>query len=431
MRDVAIGRLDRRRQPRASRGFLDDGGARARSAPRSRTETRGFALTVRGRSHPAGPLASLAPRGIVLDERARLRRAHVSSREGTTIQLAIDGLDRRPPPRSQDARAEPVPVDGKLDALVRPSPDAIAVDHARSTLGAAAWTATAGFAAARRSRASSISASRRRRAWTSSRRSRSSCAGPLDGIAMTGTFGGRARLSIDLAAPAWDGVDARRPDRRTSCTVTAEPPAADVTTLAGQRPSSPRQPCSVGKGEPAGSSCIACPRTCRGAFVSAEDGTVLRPPRLRPDPDRAQLRDRSARSPDRARRLDDQPAADQERVPDAAPQPRSQGPGSRADLAPRVASRQARRSSSATSTSSSSARTCSASAPPRSYWFDASPRELTIKQAAFLAALTSEPTIDGPAHSPRRRRSTRDSAARVDIILRAMRRDGVISHAKS
>jgi membrane peptidoglycan carboxypeptidase len=60
------------------------------------------------------------------------------------------------------------------------------------------------------------------------------------------------------------------------------------------------------------------------------------------------------------------------------------------------------------------------------YWFAKSPRELTIREAAFLAALTSEPTT----MTRRIRRAgtlDADSAARVDIILRAMRRDGVIS----
>ena len=63
------------------------------------------------------------------------------------------------------------------------------------------------------------------------------------------------------------------------------------------------------------------------------------------------------------------------------------------------------------------------------HWFDVAPRGLTIKQAAFLAAITSEPT----SMSKRvRRRGGLDevSAERVATILRAMRRDGVISSAE-
>ena len=55
-----------------------------------------------------------------------------------------------------------------------------------------------------------------------------------------------------------------------------------------------------------------------------------------------------------------------------------------------------------------------------------SPRELSIKQAAFLAALTSQPT----SMSRRIRKAgglDPDSAERVAVVLRAMRRDGVIS----
>ncbi|HTL37385.1 MAG TPA: hypothetical protein VL326_29830, partial [Kofleriaceae bacterium] len=60
------------------------------------------------------------------------------------------------------------------------------------------------------------------------------------------------------------------------------------------------------------------------------------------------------------------------------------------------------------------------------YWFAKTPKELDIKQAAFLAALTSEPTSMGRRI---RRAGGLDpqSADRVDIILRAMTRDHVIS----
>ena len=63
------------------------------------------------------------------------------------------------------------------------------------------------------------------------------------------------------------------------------------------------------------------------------------------------------------------------------------------------------------------------------HWFNLSPRELTVRQAAFLAALTCEPASMG-----RRVRHAAgldpDSAARVDVILRAMHRDGVIDDAQ-
>jgi membrane peptidoglycan carboxypeptidase len=63
------------------------------------------------------------------------------------------------------------------------------------------------------------------------------------------------------------------------------------------------------------------------------------------------------------------------------------------------------------------------------HWFNATPHELSVRQAAFLAALTSEPT----SMSRRVRRAgglDPDSAARVDVVLYAMRRDGVIDAAQ-
>jgi membrane peptidoglycan carboxypeptidase len=62
------------------------------------------------------------------------------------------------------------------------------------------------------------------------------------------------------------------------------------------------------------------------------------------------------------------------------------------------------------------------------YWFNLSPRELNVKQAAFLAALTSQPT----SMSKRVRRAggvDPETNERILIILAAMRRDGVIDEA--
>ena len=57
------------------------------------------------------------------------------------------------------------------------------------------------------------------------------------------------------------------------------------------------------------------------------------------------------------------------------------------------------------------------------------PHDLTIRQAAFLAALTSEPSTRG-----RRVRTAGgldpESATRLDVVLHAMRRDGVIDAAQ-
>ena len=63
------------------------------------------------------------------------------------------------------------------------------------------------------------------------------------------------------------------------------------------------------------------------------------------------------------------------------------------------------------------------------YWFDVKPRDLSNRQLAFLAAMTSEPQTV----SRRVRRAgglDAESAERVATILRAMKRDGVLDDAE-
>src|SRR5690606_38351671 len=55
--------------------------------------------------------------------------------------------------------------------------------------------------------------------------------GPLDGLALTGTMSGRARLAVDLAAPPGQGVQLDTSITH-DCDALAEPPAADVRSLA-------------------------------------------------------------------------------------------------------------------------------------------------------------------------------------------------------
>lgn len=63
------------------------------------------------------------------------------------------------------------------------------------------------------------------------------------------------------------------------------------------------------------------------------------------------------------------------------------------------------------------------------HWLGATPAELSLRQAAFLAALTSEPT----SMSARLRAAggvDPESAARIDAVLSAMRRDRHITAAE-
>jgi hypothetical protein len=319
-----------------------------------------------------------------------------------------------------------VPVEGSLDARIAVSPEAVAVDHARLDVGAAHWNlsgwlrrgspvsgqldvqlATAGCA----DLLSSLPAEIR---------------GPLDGLTLTGTLGGKARLALDLAAPVGDGVTLETA-LANQCVVTAEPPAADVTqlTVSSEHVFPDGSRATIGPDEPQYFPLKRLPWFVVGAFVSAEDGRffdhhgfdVTQIARsfeidLR---DRRLARGGSTISQQLVKNafLNQRRSLDR-KVQEAVLTWRLE---SRLDkkqileryfniieLGPKVYGLRA----------------------AALYWFGISPRDLTIKQAAFLAALTSEPTS-----MARRIRKAggldADSAERVDIILRAMTRDGVIS----
>jgi len=413
LRDIAIGRLAPNGVLEA-RGFLDDGGVpRAVGADLvapSPTQP-GFALTVRGDKIPLAPFAPLAPHGLVVDSArasGQLTLRHATS----TIQLAAQGSLTGVRLDHKAIAPQPIALDVTLDTRLSVSPEAIAVEHATISLGAAHWT-TSGWLR----RGTPLSGQ------LDVRLASAPCndlfaalpvevRGPLDGLALTGRFAGRARLSIDLAAPAGEGVDLET-SLTHDCEVTAEPPGADVTKLATHADDHPwielkRLPWFV-----------------PGAFVSAEDGRFY-------DHDgfdqeqiarslEIDLRDRrlarggstisqqlvknelltQRRSLDRKiqealltwrleERLDKKQIL--ERYLNII------------ELGPKL----------------------HGLVEAAHYWFDESPRELSIRQAAFLAALTSEPQ----SMSRRVRHAgglDADSAARVETVLRAMRRDGVIS----
>src|SRR6185436_12141084 len=96
--------------------------------------------------------------------------------------------------------------------------------------------------------------------------------GPLDGMLLTGTFGGRVRLAVDLAAPAGDGVSLTA-SITDDCRTEAEPPAADVARLAVASdqvfPDGSRG--RVGKGERGWVTLRQVPPHLAAAFGSAED----------------------------------------------------------------------------------------------------------------------------------------------------------------
>lgn len=416
LRDVAFGRL-RGDGLLEGRGFVDDGGiARAVSAellPPS-PDRAGVTLALLGDHVPLASLSALAPRGLVLDS-ARATGQLTVRRANQTVQVAARGSVTDLRFDHEVIAPQPIALDVSLDTALSVTPEALAVDHATVSLGDAQWT-TSGWL--RRSEPLSGQLDVRLAPAPCSALLASlptDVRGPLDGLALTGTLAGRARLAVDLAAPAGQGV---RLDTSIThdCTVLAEPPAADVRALAIRPPSSEeRRWIALDK----------LPRFVARAFVSAEDGRffvhhgfdleqIARS--LEIDlRDRRLVRGGSTISQQLVKNelLTHRRSVDR-KIQEAVLTWRLEERLDKKhilerylniiELGPRI----------------------HGIADAAHYWFDVSPRDLTIRQAAFLAALTAEPQT-----MSRRVRNAGgldpESAARVDTVLRAMRRDGVIT----
>jgi len=424
LRDLAIGRL-------AAGGTLelradvDDGGV-----PRPLAidvAPRDQAIAIRGERIPLDALAALVPH---LD----LSRAHATgslavrrdaARTVIDIAGAIDGavLDHR------ILAATPVPLAAALRGTLAISPDAIALSNATVELGAAHWAASGWL---RRGSPASGQLDLTLATAPCSDLLASlpgELRGPLDGIVLTGSFGGRVRLAVDLAAPPGDGVNLTT-SITDDCRTEAEPPAADVARLAG--PSEQVFPdgsrARVGKGERGWTALRQLPGFVSRAFTSAEDARFydhagfdvtqiaksleidLRERRLARGGSTIsqQLIKNSFLSQRRSfdRKLQEailtwrlEARLDKHQILERYL--------NIIELGPRI---------------------FGITAAAR-HWFDVAPHELAIRQAAFLAALTSEPT----SMSRRVRRAgglDLESDTRVDIVLGAMYRDGVIDAAQ-
>jgi hypothetical protein len=415
LRDVAMGRL-RVGGPLEIQGFLDDGGvARAVSAELSPPgpDRTGFELTVRGDKVPLAPLGPLAPRSIALDG-ARASGQLTLRRTSATLQLAATGSVAGLRLAHKAIAPQPIAIDAGFDTALSLGPDAITVDRATMTVGAAQWS-TSGWVR----RGSPLSGQ------LDVRLAPAPCGdllaslpsdvrGPLDGMAMTGTFSGRARLALDLAAPPGQGVDLDTAFAQ-DCVVTAEPPAADVRKLA-ERPAEGSRPWIELR---------RLPWFVPGAFVSAEDGRFYSHRGF--DFEQIErsleidLRDkRLARGGSTiSQQLIKNELLTQRRTLDRKIQ--------EALLTWRLEARLEKRQILERYLNIIElGPKVNGIVDAARYWFDVTPRDLTIRQAAFLAALTSEPQ----SMSRRVRHAgglDQDSAARVDVVLRAMRRDGVIT----
>ncbi len=251
--------------------------------------------------------------------------------------------------------------------------------------------------------------------------------GPLDGLTMQGSFAGGITAAIDLGRPAGGGVTLTSSIDPSGCTVTADPPMADVTSLKGTlRHTYPTG--TVRMVGPDADGWAAIERISPmvfGAFTAAEDGRFFQHHGF----DLEQI----ARSLEVDLRdgklLRGGSTISQQLIKNSfLNQRRSFGRKlQEAVLTWRLETTLTKRQILERYLNIIElGPEIFGIAAAANYWFDLPLRDLEPRQAAFLAALTSE-----PKSMTRRIRNAgaldATSAARVDVILRAMRRDDVIT----
>jgi hypothetical protein len=251
--------------------------------------------------------------------------------------------------------------------------------------------------------------------------------GPLDGLTLQGSFAGGLTAAIDLGRPAGTGVTLTSSIDPSGCTVTADPPMADVTTLKGTL----RHTFPTGTVRMVGPDADGWAEIDRispmvfGAFTAAEDGRFFQHHGF----DLEQI----ARSLEVDMRdgklLRGGSTISQQLIKNSfLNQRRSFGRKlQEAVLTWRLETTLTKRQilERYLNIIELGPEVFGVAAAAK-YWFDLPLRDLEPRQAAFLAALTSE-----PKSMSRRIRTAGEldatSAARVDVILRAMRRDDVIT----
>jgi hypothetical protein len=424
LREVAVGRLSPDGALEA-RALVDDGGVpREISAELSAQQAGDLAITVRGNHVPLAAFAQLAPHGVDVAGTHATGSVSLRRHDGA-LQLAVDGslddlaIDHRA------IAAQPVTFSAHVAGALAVSPDAVVVEHLALELGAAKWAASGwlrrGTPISGQLDVSLASAPCLDLVQSLPAEMR----GPLDGMVATGMFGGRGRLAIDLAAPAGEGVElVASLDNR--CEVTTEPPGADVTALTdvAEQTYADGTRARVGRGTPGWVELRKLPSWLSGAFISAEDALFYEHHGF----DLVQIA-RSFEIDLRDRRLARGGSTiSQQLVKNAfLTQRRSfDRKVQEAILTWRLESRLDKKQilERYLNIIELGPHVFGVAAAAQ-YWFGKSARDLSVHEAAFLAALTSEPQ----SMSRRVRRAgtlDADSTARVDTVLRAMRRDGVI-----
>lgn len=437
VRNVAVGRLGRG-QAIELHATIDDAGI-PRTVSASLTPSPPLAgssgmpsVTLRGTHIPLRPLAPLTSRAI------GLANAHASGVlvvgptadrvEPAGIRLDLDG---RIEGAHLDHRAigpQPIAIGGSVRGTIVWSDDRIVTDQFAIGVGDAQWTIS-GHWDRHQPVSGQLDVTLARAPCNDLLRSLPvEIRGSLDGLTMTGSFGGRIRVGVDLGAALGDGVSLTTAiDNR--CAVSAEAVAGDPTRLTTQSDHvfADGSHARIGPGAPNWTDLHLLPKHVVAAFVSAEDARFydhhgFDPVQIGKSLE-IDLRDRQLtrggstisqqlvknaflthrRSLDRkiqeailTWRLEAKLRKDQilERYLNII------------ELGPHVFGIHA----------------------AAHYWFGKAPQDLGVRQAAFLAALTSEPRSMsrrvglGSGLDP-------DSAARVDTVLAAMFRDGAIDRA--
>jgi hypothetical protein len=415
-RELAI---DLARIPRAPRG-----GAAIDGAP----PPPGLTLSARGAGLPLAGLSAIAPRG--LDLRGARATGSIAVQERPDGPLVLTA-DLQLAQLVIDARAvapHPVPLTGRATGELTVGRDAIHWRGAALELGAARAT-TSGWLRRGTPASGRVDAALAEAPCSALLAAiPAELRGPLDGMALDGALGARLRVAIDLAAPDGQGATVAS-ELIGSCRALAEPPAADVTRLAvaGEQQLLGGARRRVGRGTPDHVALPALPAHVPAAFVAAEDGRFYEHGGF----DVAQIA-RSLEIDLRERRLARGGSTiSQQLVKNAFLSQRRSLDRKlhEAILTWRLEARLGKRQilERYLNVIELGPRVFGLGAAAR-HWFGVAAPELTVRQAAFLAALTAQPT----SMARRVRRAgglDAESAERVAVVLRAMRRDGAITAA--
>ncbi|MBK7538578.1 MAG: transglycosylase domain-containing protein [Myxococcales bacterium] len=249
---------------------------------------------------------------------------------------------------------------------------------------------------------------------------------PLEGLELSGETGGRLRVEIDTAAPLGEGSEIVADLLGSGCRARSEPVAADVASLLGSREHTfaDGSRAAVGPGVGAWVELRSLPAHVDGAFVAAEDARFFSHRGF----DLTQIA-RSLEIDLRESRLARGGSTiSQQLIKNEFLDGRRSAARklTEAILTWRLEARLDKRQILERYLNIIELGPSIWGLPAAAqHWFGVAPRQLSVRQAAFLAALTPEPTT-----MTRRIRAAgeldRASATRLDTVLRAMKRHGLI-----